>query len=568
MRDDRRRARAVSRREAWISALVIFAVAIAVRAVAAAAVSYPISENTAYYTGVARSLIEGRGLISDALWSYQTQPLVVPRAAFEVWMPMPSLLAAIPMAIAGTANWFRSAQAASVLVSALIPVMAWRLGADLAAEMQLPTGRARTLAVGSGLVTAFLGPLVVYAAMPDSTAPFAALSLAACLLMTRIAAREGAREGAGEGGRGRGRLSELPRRSLIGLGLILGLGALTRSEAVWLGLAWAAVVWWWVPGSRSRRLTLIALPALVAGLVFTPWAIRNALEFGSPLPGQTISNALLANGNDIFAYGDKPTLAGYLGQGPATLIGQHIGGFVHDLLRVLVLPAFPIGILGLVSLYWAGRRRTLRPLVVTALLTFTATSALFPVATTQGTYLHAAGATHVLLAICGLVGLDAFIARVGTIRRWTRPVAWLGPALAVATVAPLCFVSVGSVARLADETRLAYEELPAAMAAAGVPLDGSGPVITDNPIWLAESERITTLALPQESPTSVLALARRFGSRLLIIREGGDRWPSILGEGDPASVCFQEVTLTDNSGRKVEEGWPLAQIHVFRIACR
>ena len=38
-----------------------------------------------------------RGLISDALWSYGTQPLTVPRAAFEVWMPLPAFLAALPI---------------------------------------------------------------------------------------------------------------------------------------------------------------------------------------------------------------------------------------------------------------------------------------------------------------------------------------------------------------------------------------------------------------------------------------------------------------------------------------
>ena len=190
---------AVSRREAWLSAGAVFAIALVVRAVAAAAVSFPVPEDTAYYAGVARNLVEGRGLISDSLWSYGTQPLAVPRAAFEVWMPLPSLLAAIPMAILGAANWFRAAQVASVLVSSAIPVLAWRFGADVAAELGLPVGRARALAVGSGLVAAGLGPLVIYGALPDSTALFAALSLAACLLMTRIAARDGARRNARRG---------------------------------------------------------------------------------------------------------------------------------------------------------------------------------------------------------------------------------------------------------------------------------------------------------------------------------------------------------------------------------
>ena len=115
---------------------------------------------------VARNLVEGRGLVSDALWSYQTAPLQVPRAAFEVWQPLPSLLAAVPIAILGVTNWFRAAQVVSVVTGSLLAVLAWRLGADVATELALPPGRARTLAAGSGLVAGLLGPLVVYGALP------------------------------------------------------------------------------------------------------------------------------------------------------------------------------------------------------------------------------------------------------------------------------------------------------------------------------------------------------------------------------------------------------------------
>ena len=67
----------MSRREAWLSAGAVFALALVVRAVAAATLSFPVPEDTAYYAGVARNLVEGRGLVSDALWSYGTPPLAV-----------------------------------------------------------------------------------------------------------------------------------------------------------------------------------------------------------------------------------------------------------------------------------------------------------------------------------------------------------------------------------------------------------------------------------------------------------------------------------------------------------
>lgn len=570
----------MSRREAWLSAAAVFAIALVVRIVAAAAVVFPVPEDTAYYAGVARNLAEGRGLISDALWSYQTQPLVVPRAAFEVWMPLPSLLEAVPIFLAGAANWFRATQLVSVLAGSVVAVLAWRLGADVAAEMRLPVGRARTMGVGTGLVAAVLGPLVIFGALPDSTAVFAALSLAACLLMTRIAAREVARgdgTGAGDGsdapgepagaGSGPASASGLDRR-LIALGLVLGLAALTRSEAIWLALAWAAVVWFWTPGTRRRRAGLIAVPAVVAILIFVPWAVRDWLAFGTPLPGQTIANALYLHITDVFAYRDQPSLARYLAQGPATLAGLYVGGIANDLFSVLLIPAFPVGLVGLLALPWSGRRQALRPLLLASIFTFVVTSLVFPVATQSGTYLHAAGSAFVLLTISCIVALDEFIVRIGRIRHWTRPVAWLGPAFAIAAVGPLCVVTVTGMASQAGDVQARYQVLPAAMARAGVPLDGSSPVITDNPIWLAEAARVPALALPEESPEAVLALARQFGAKILIVRDGTDReWPDILSQGGAAATCFQEVPIADISGMGSTDDPPLTAVHVFRITC-
>ncbi len=569
----------MSRREALISAAVVLAVALVVRVAAAAVVGFAIPEDTAYYAGVARNAVEGRGLISDALCSYQTSPLVVPRAAFEVWMPLPSLLAAVPMALIGTADWFRAAQVVSVLSGSIVAVLAWRLGADVAAEMKLPFGRARMMGVGSGLVAAVLGPLVIYGAIPDSTAPFTLLSLAACLLMARIAAREG-EPAAARGGEAEEEAADAAESSvliaagrrpdgfLVALGLLLGLAALTRSEAIWLALAWVAVAWFWTPGSRTRRTRLIAIPAAVAIVVFAPWAIRDWLAFGTPLPGQSIANALYIHSTDIFAWRDQPTLARYLAQGPSALAGEHIAGIAHDLFSVLLVPGFPVALVGLLVLPWVGRRRALRPLVRAATLTFVVTSLGFTVATQSGTYLHAAGPAFVLLSVCCLVALDGFIERVGRLRGWTRPVAWLGPAFALAAIAPLCVVSVSSLSSQAGEVQARYDAIPAAMARAGVPLDGAQPVITDNPIWLAESARVPTLALPEEPPDAVLDLARHFGAGLLVVRSGtGREWPDILNGGGNAAACFVEVPLTEISGSRPLQGSPLASIHVFRIVC-
>src|SRR5258707_6989530 len=132
----------MTRREAILTAGVLYAIALVARAAIASLVVFPIPEDTAYYVAVSKHLVEGRGLVADALWSYQTPPLVFPRPAFEVWLPLPSILSALPMALFGAT--FAAAQWMPVLIGALVPVLAWRIAADVAAERALPIGRART----------------------------------------------------------------------------------------------------------------------------------------------------------------------------------------------------------------------------------------------------------------------------------------------------------------------------------------------------------------------------------------------------------------------------------------
>ena len=544
----------MSRREAWLSALGIFFVAIVARVVVASQIVFPKPEDTAYYFGVARNLVEGRGLVSDALWSYQTPPLIFPRPAFEVWLPLPAFLSALPMAIIGTT--FHVAQVAPILLGAIVPVLAWRLAADVAAERHLPVGRARSLAIGTGLTSAVYLPLLLFSALPDSTMPFATLALAACLLMSRIARDPGG---------GRGAMRALDPR-IVGLGVLIGLAALARNEAAWIGLAWAIVAWRISGLDVGSRLKLIGTVALVAGLVFLPWAIRDWSVFGSPLPGQAAANALSVTGFDIFAWNDPPTLERYLAVGTGRLLQMRVDGFGHNLLNVLTVPGAPLSVLGLLALPWQARGRAIRPVALVGGLTFAITTLAFPVATTWGTFLHAAGPVHVLLVLSALLALDAAIARLGAWRHWTRPVAWLGGALGVFGSLLFSIVLLPTFGSGSQGTATYYDTLGVRMAAAGHPLDATaGPVITDFPIWLAESERIPALALPDESPEDVIDLADAFpGTHLLVVTAEHGRWPAILDSGSRGTGCYRELDLGPGPAGEPD---PLAGTRAFEIVC-
>jgi len=541
----------VTRREAWLSVALVAIVAVAVRVWAATLITFPRPEDTAYYVGVAHNLVTGRGLVTDAIWSFGTPPLTFPRPAFEVWLPLPTFLAALPMALLGAT--FAAAQWSSIAVGALVAVLAWRLGADVAAERSMSAGRGRTLALGTGLTVAVFLPLVLHSVLPDSTMPFAALVLAVCLLAGRIARDP------------RGARFADPR--VLALGVLLGLAALTRNETAWLALGWVIVARGIAQGAGGggrawlRLVTAAAVPAII---VFAPWAVRDWAVFGSPLPGQALTNALSLNGSDIFAWSEPPTLERYLAAGLPTLVGLRWTGFLHNLVSVLLLPGIPIAAIGLAALPWTARGTALRLLTTFSVLTFAATTLLFPVATTWGTFLHASAAVQVLLVLSALLALDSLIAAVGRRRDWTRPVAWLGPALGIAAGALFTATLLPGFGRGGDATRDQYAALPAALAAAGVQITpDAGPVITRFPIWLSEATGVRALALPDEPPSAVLDLARAFpGTKLVIMAADTDGiWPEIASTDPTGIQCFQPVRLATSGITALDD------LVVFRITC-
>jgi hypothetical protein len=205
-----------------------------------------------------------------------------------------------------------------------------------------------------------------------------------------------------------------------------------------------------------------------------------------------------------------------------------------------------------------------RPVLLVSVLTFLVTSLAFPVATTWGTFLHAAGPAHVLLVLSCLGALDAGIARLGAWRGWTKPVAWLGAALGVFGSALFCLVFIPAYGLDSKATERQYAELDRRLAELGQPLAAGGPVITNFPIWLAEATGAQALALPAETPDDVVDLAGTFGARrLIVIGEDHAEWPAILDTDPTGSRCFRELDL----GAGSDDTDPLHDVRAFEVVC-
>jgi hypothetical protein len=515
--------------------VLLYLTAVGVRAIAASFGRFSITEDGAYYVGVARRLVEGHGLTTLSLWSYSTPPLVTPRPAFELWMPMASFMAAVPMPVLGTS--FAAAQVGAVLLGSLIAPLTWWIAREAGRAAGLPSDRTRAVSLGSGLVAATLGALVMAAADPDSSTPFLVFVTTAAILLSRALAK-----------------ATVARGFLFGA--TLGLAYLSRQEAVWMAVTAVVLLAGWLRAASDRGLAaklglglLWLAPVVTGGLVVViPWLARQWLSFGTPLPGQAIENALHVKNEDIFAWLDHPGLERFLAMGPATIFG-HIGqAILHQLVNVIVAPAFPIGIVGLLAVVATRRSPALRQatavsaLVLSGLMTFIASAVVFPIATLWGTYRHSAGPFLVALIVMSMLWLDGALVRYGAGRGWTRSNPWLAPFI----------VLIMSVAMLMQQA-LAWgqgsQRIERRVASVGAQLasmpelqgftdDADGPVrhaavMTDRPMWLANQLGLPTIAIPDEPMTAVADLARTFDVQLLVVFDQRGRYPQALLTGDP-----------------------------------
>lgn len=498
----------------------LYGLALAVGLVVIALVRDPLSEGTSYYVDVARNLVSGRGFVIDAIWSYATPPMTLPRPAFELWQPVASFVAAVPMAVLGPS--FNAAQLGFVLLGATLAPLAWLVARDTAHRMNLDDRRSMTVALGAALLTAISAPLLLATGAPDSTLPFAVLGVAACLLMPRAAAGD--------------------RKHIVALGITLGLAYLTRMEAVWLGLAF--VIRGLLAGkSVIRTLAYSASVATVAAVVALPWWARNLAVFGTPLPGQVTDNMYLTRNEQIFAFTDPPTFSSFLAQGPLAIVGNIAMAVWHNSVEVLMVSAGPVAVVGLVTVAAAligrialPRQGPLAMLLLSGAITFGATSVLFPVATLWGTFEHAAGPLHVALIVAAVIGMDAFVARVRAWRAWPRSNSWLAPAaLALAALPIVALALVGAAhAALTDAARM--RSLAAALPA------GTAPIVTDRPVWLSDATGRPALALPDEPLSAIEQLVNRFDASFVVVTEPRGDFPAALRQPS-ATVCFVELIL-------------------------
>jgi len=529
----------------------LYLLALVIRLLVAGELPFPTTEPSAYYVDVAQNLVAGEGLVSHGVWSYATPPLEVPKPAFELWLPMSSFVSAAAMSVLGSSFW--AAQVGSSVLGALVAPLAWGLAREAGRAQSLDARRGGAVAIASGLLAAVLSPLVLASVVPDSYVPFTVFLLIGALLIPRVL---GVRDGHVLSDRRPSILAGL------GLGIALGLTYLSRQEVIWLGLTVLLMLGWvsWSrpAGTRLRDVAARLWPVVVGGLiVVVPWLVRNYADLGSPFPGQAVENLFLVQNEDIFAFSERPGAGTYLDQGLATILWNPIAAAWDSLVNVIVLPAFPIGLAGLIALLGMRHSPALRSptalvaVLISAALTFASTMLLFPVATLWGTFMHASGPLLVALIVLAALGGDALLARISALRGWEKSNVILAPIALLAVAGVLAFFQIRVFSDQSHETEARYTALGTALSAVSTQVGDEVPatLITDHPMWLADALDGTAIALPDEEPASIIALSQLFDAPWVVVVGERGRYPgALLDPGARACLSADPIALTDEPG--------------------
>ncbi len=372
--------------------LLLYGLALVVRALLIWHFPDPAYPDSAYYVDVARALHEGRGFNIDFIWIFPevgggipANP-VLPIPSNAHWMPLASIVQVPFLAMFGTVAWASAAPFA--LFGALAAPLTWAIARD--------AGAARFVSIGAGILVAIPLLSTVYMVQPDNFSLYQPLVVASLWMGAR-----GLRGSA---------------RSFVLAGLLAGLATLARNDGLFvlgsLGLVFAWDRWrtWRSAGSRRPAITIATAVAAVAVfvLVMSPWWFRQLAVFGSLSPSTGSGKVLFIR--DIGEWNSITTPASLehlLGMGTGPLIATRIGGAIAAAMIYLTLVCgFVLGPLLLVGGWVRRRSPEFLPFFVYAAVLFTFSALVSAVHVPGGTFIHSAVALaphSYILALEGLV---------------------------------------------------------------------------------------------------------------------------------------------------------------------
>jgi len=472
--------------------LILLLVALLVRVLTALPLQVPGYMDAYYYYVGATSLYRGLGFNDPFIWNYLDNPAGIPHPSHLYWMPLPSVLAYLSFLLFGES--FRAAQLPFIVLSALLPLVAYAVGYQVA--------HSRRHGVCAALFAVFSGFYVAYWVTTDNFAPFAVFG-SLCLLAAGLGLRDG-----------RGRWFALA-------GALAGLAHLTRADGP---LLLAAIYVALLIARRDVGVRSFLLPVLCYLLVMAPWFARNFLVIGAPLSPAGTTTLWLTNYDDLYSFGKELSWRTYLAWGWDSILRAKLhAAWINfqrlwaEALMIFLLPFAAIGA-------WRLRRRVefLPALIYVPLLYATMTLA-FTEPGWRGGWFHSSTALLPFLYAAAVDGLDALVGWAARLRRtWdvvqARRVFSVGLVALAVLLSGYLYSERVMVGRLGTPPWNQRDQVYSHLAAW---LDEHAPsdavaMVNSPPTFYYFSER-PCLSVPNGDVETLLAVARRYGSDVLIL---------------------------------------------------
>jgi hypothetical protein len=479
-----------------------------------------------YYFAGGIQLAEGRGFSEPYLWNYLDDPSGLPHPSHTYWMPLASIVSAIGMWITGQST-YAAGRAPFILLSAFVPL--------LTAALAYSVSRRTLLAMVSGLLSIFSLYYAPFLPVPDN---YVLYMLFGGLFLLLVPRRE----------------KWIP----VALGALAGLLALARSDGLlWLGLAGLTVMWKEAtPENGSRTTFVVWLRKIVPGgllallgyfIVMGGWHIRTENMFGSFMTPGGGRLLWLQNYNQTFIYPPQSlTRESFLNAGwnaalqdRLAALGTNAGNAFAAQGSIFLFPFIVIGL-------WRLRHELRTKIAVTGwLILFVVMTVIFPFAGSRGSFFHAGAAFQPYWWVAAPLGLDVAVTWARSKGRFTEqkaPLFFQSILVVLAILGTFYLVNYRVLSGWAKDDSI-YPQVEAKLIASGI-----GPqdvVIVRNPPGYYIASRRPSISLPFGDDSTILAVARKFGARYLILEKGGT-FASIQGlydhpQDNPSFTYLGEV---------------------------
>jgi len=448
----------------------------------------------AYYYGGALRLAQGQGFTEPYLWTYLDSPTSLPRPSHLYWMPLTSIIAALPMIVFGQ-NFF-IARLPFIIITSLMPLITYHVVLQTSEVFKTSEVSLRRHALTASLITLFSGFYPIFFATTDSFALYAVI-----VSLTFIALHRG--------------VESNQKRGWFIAGLGVGFAHITRADGMLLLIIILIIALF--PNQRIAPSPLHPFTFSLFGyfLIATPWFIRNFTIAGSPLGSSGMATLWLVEYNDLFNYPPNVTLARYLNAGIATILRGKFDVLFINAQTILAVQCLiflaPFVLIGL----WQLRNHTLyRVVMLYAGLLYTVMTFVFSFVGARGGLFHSGAALLPFYIPASLVGLNAAIDWIARRRStWNADQAKKIFSVAMVGLAAMLTLVI-TINRLRDWNSVYdhYRQLQTLTPADAV-------VISNNPplIWVAANRG--GAMIPNGDEAVLLRVAEQFNARYVLMDE-------------------------------------------------